>query len=99
MELVNFEWARCLDGYRLQTPKALNANQGARIRKRRMVNVDPYPNSAYVLPNSSRFGRYRPLKNELFKVLVDWKATPEGRGVLCYFLRQLIVVGQARRHP
>ena len=94
MELIEFEWARCLDGYRLEKPKPPSAKMTAKLKKGRWINVDPYPNSDWILPNSDRFESYQPLKNVLFDVFAKWKDTPEGMVRFCNSFGQL--KGRAR---
>jgi hypothetical protein len=83
MELLDFVWARCLDGHRIMKREPPNARDEAEARRRGWVNMDPYPSSDYVRPNSTRYERYVPLENVLFKIFATWEATPGGMVRFC----------------
>ena len=93
MELLEFAWARCLDGYRREPKKLLSAKMEAKLKTGRWVNVDPHPGSEMIRPNSDRFERTQPLKNVLFKIFADWEATPDGMVHFCNAYGQLWIPG------
>jgi hypothetical protein len=85
MELLDFEWTRCLDGYRLNKREPLSDkvkvefDPGGLGSLGNVLNPDP----DNISPNSGRLERYRPLKIALFKTFATWEATPEGMVRFC----------------
>jgi hypothetical protein len=84
MELLDFEWTRCLDGYKLnkrkpQSDKVWIELPGGLGSLGNALQPDP----DNISPNSSRLECYRPLKIALFKTFATWEATPEGMVRFC----------------
>jgi hypothetical protein len=82
MELLDIEWGRCLDGYRLEQTKPLSAAEEAYFRKRPFIDRT-YWNSSLIIQKSTRMERYRPLKNVLFAIFARWEASPAGMVRFC----------------
>jgi hypothetical protein len=83
VELIEFVWARCIDGYRVFKKEPPDPAEEAEYRRRGIVNLDPFPESDYITEKSRRTERYLPLENVVFKIFADWEPTPEGMVSFC----------------
>src|SRR5262249_34114375 len=82
MELLSFVWARCIDGHKIVKREPQNPADETEAR-RGWANLDRYPNSDYVRPNSTRYERFSPLENVVFNIFAKWEATPDGMVRFC----------------
>jgi hypothetical protein len=82
MEILDIEWERCLDGYKLEEMTPLSANEEAYFSARPWIDRT-YWNSCLIMRNSTRMERYRPLKNVLFAKFAKWDASPDGMVRFC----------------
>jgi hypothetical protein len=84
MKIVDFQWWRCLDGYRLdQTDERFILTPQGR-RPMRRTNDDVDRKSFSLTSASGRFEQYRPLEIEsLFAIFADTPASPRGMQDFC----------------
>jgi hypothetical protein len=82
MEILDIEWARCLDGYKIVEMKPLGAKEEAYFSARPWIDRT-YLTSSLIIRNSTRMERYRPLKNLLFVIFAKWDPSPEGMVGFC----------------
>ena len=82
--IIDFQWWRCLDGYRLdQTDERFILTPQGR-RPMRRTNDDDDRKSFSLTSASDRFEQYRPLEIEsLFAIFADTPAIPRGMQDLC----------------
>lgn len=87
MDLVDFKWWRCIDGYRLkQTKPALWTPRGRiEIDREERVSLGNEPVRLGLESASDRFEQYEPFKiSGLFTIFAeDTPATPEGMQAFC----------------
>jgi cytochrome bd-type quinol oxidase subunit 2 len=67
MEMLDIEWERCLDGYKLVDPVKLDSKEEKYFAARPWIDRS-YWGSPMIARNSHRMERYHPLKNVLFAV-------------------------------
>jgi len=82
MEILDMEWERCLDGYKLVDPVKLELKEEKYFEARPWIDRS-YWDSPMIVRNSQRMERYHPLKNVLFAVFAKWEASPEGMVRFC----------------
>jgi hypothetical protein len=78
MDAIDFEWGRCLDGYRVE------CRDGRRLarRGRQPLLSEPRPPVAGIVSITRRFERYRPTAfPDLFRRFADAPSTAEGMRV------------------
>jgi hypothetical protein len=80
MEMIDFTWWRCLDGYRLELTKPRRWTTRGMVESSREKEVARFG----LYPSSQRFEHYEPLKiYELFVIFADTKSTAEGMQAFC----------------
>jgi hypothetical protein len=82
MEILDIEWERCLDGYKLVDPVRLDPKEEKYFAARPWIDRS-YWDSPMIARNSHRMERYHPLENVLFAVFAKWEASPEGMVRFC----------------
>lgn len=82
MEILDMEWERCIDGYKLAEPVKLDPKMEAYFEARPRIDRS-YWDSPMIVRNSHRMERYHPLKNVLFAVFAKWESSSEGMVKFC----------------